>query len=76
MLASKVGSNQVVRNLFAFNGFELDFENILMLTMGQTRLLEVHEEKKVWQQREWQEYKVVHGLHSIVYNGQLAQRLE
>lgn len=46
MLASKVGSNQVVRNLFAFNGFELDFENILMLTMGQTRLLEVHEEKK------------------------------
>ena len=44
--------------------------------MRQTRLLEVHEEKEIWQQREWQEDKVVHRLHSIVYDGQLAQRLE
>ena len=53
-----------------------NFENILVLTVSQTRFLKVHEEKEVWQQGEGQEDEVVSCLHSIVHDSQLAQGLE
>ena len=57
-------------------GDELDLEDVLVLLVGQARLVEPGEEEKVWQQEERHEDEVLHRIHAVVEHGHLADGLE
>ena len=55
---------------------QLDFEDIFVLLVRQTRLLKPCEEEKVWQQHEGHEYEVLSGAQAVVDYGHLADGLK
>lgn len=54
----------------------LNFENILVLSMGQTRVLEIREEEKVWYDEEPKKEHPFHWPDTVMQNDERRNSLE